>query len=116
MTAGLTGLSIGLDSSAGEQVQAWAPAAHVVKIFNTTGADNMQDPDYAGQAATMFYCGDSEGAKEIAGSLAADLGFEPVDVGPLSQARVLEPLAMLWISMAMRYGFGRDIAFKLLRR
>ena len=48
--------------------------------------------------------------------LAESLGFDPVDAGPLRQARLLEPLAMLWISLAYAYGHGPDIAFKLLRR
>jgi hypothetical protein len=111
----LSGLAVGLTTSAGEMVAAWAPSARVVKIFNTTGYNNMEDPDYNGQAATMFYCGDDADAKETAGKLAADLGFDPVDAGPLKLARTLEPLAMLWISMAFG-GYGRDIAFKLLLR
>jgi predicted dinucleotide-binding enzyme len=49
--------------------------------------------------------------------LAAELGFEPVDVGGLVAARWLEPLAMLWIHLAFRHGFGpAGHAFKLLRR
>jgi hypothetical protein len=36
--------------------------------------------------------------------LLAELGFEPLAAGPLTQARYLEPLAMLWISMAYRLG------------
>ena len=111
----LSGLSVGFDSSAAEQIQKWAPGAHVVKAFNTTGANNMADPNYAGQAATMFYCSDHADSKQAVHQLAADCGFDPVDVGPLKQARLLEPLAMLWISMAFG-GYGREFCFKMLRR
>lgn len=112
----LGGLAVGHTTSAGEQVAGWASGARVVKIFNTTGANNMADPRYGGEGVTMFYCGDDPGAKEVAARLAADLGFEPVDAGPLAAARLLEPLALLWISLAYRQGLGREIAFKLLRR
>ena len=44
------------------------------------------------------------------------LGFEGVDAGPLASARLLEPLALLWISGAYRFGLGRDYAFALVRR
>jgi hypothetical protein len=64
----------------------------------------------------MFYCGDDENAKKIAAELAKDLGFDPVDAGPLTQARLLEPLALLWISLALKQGLGKGIAFKLMRR
>jgi len=113
---GLAGLELGTTDSGGEAVARWAAGALVVKIFNTTGYGNMADPVYAGERATMFYCGDDGRAKAAAKQLAEDLGFEPADVGPLSQARYLEALAMLWISMAAKYGYGRDIAFRLMRR
>jgi hypothetical protein len=116
LAADLSGLAIGHTTSAGEQVAALAPGARVVKIFNSTGAGNMADPLYGEQAATMFYCGDDGEAKGTAARLAADLGFEPVDAGPLRNARLLEPLAMLWISLAYVQGLGPGIAFKLLRR
>jgi predicted dinucleotide-binding enzyme len=45
-----------------------------------------------------------------------ELVFEAVDAGPLTQARLLEPFALLWISMALVHGLGRDFAFELLRR
>jgi predicted dinucleotide-binding enzyme len=112
----LSGLALGHTTSAAEQVAAWAPGARVVKIFNTTGANNMEAPDYDGLAATMFYAGDDQDAKTMAGMLASDLGFEPVDAGPLANARLLEHLAMLWIYLAYPGGLGREIAFKLLRR
>jgi len=64
----------------------------------------------------MFYCGDDEASKQLAAGLARDLGFEGVDAGPLASARLLEPLAMLWITLAFRQRLGRSIAFKLVRR
>ncbi len=112
----LAGLTHGFDTSAAEQVASWAPGARVVKIFNTTGANNMENPDFNGVAATMFYCGDDADAKGIAGKLAADLGLDPVDAGNLEQARLLEPLALLWIRLAYVQGLGREIAFKLMKR
>ncbi|MFL6259717.1 MAG: NADPH-dependent F420 reductase [Thermoanaerobaculia bacterium] len=112
----LSGLTHGFDTSAAEQVASWASQARVVKVFNTTGANNMADPDYNGLAATMFYCGNDAEAKAVAGRLAADLGFDPVDAGNLEQARLLEPLALLWIRLAYTQGLGREIAFRLMKR
>lgn len=103
-------------SSAAQQVAGWAKGARVVKIFNTTGFNVMLDPDFGGVPATMFLCADDADAKKLAATLATDLGFDPVDAGPLSQARLLEGLALLWISMAMAHGHGREMAFKLLKR
>jgi predicted dinucleotide-binding enzyme len=44
------------------------------------------------------------------------LVFEAIDAGPLKQARLLEPFALLWISLAYGQGMGRDFAFEFLRR
>lgn len=96
------------------EVAATLSGSRVVKCFNTIGANLMASPTLQGQAASMFYCGDDPTAKQIVGSLAADLGFDPVDVGPLNNAALLENMAQLWVWMA-RNGYGRDIAFKLLR-
>jgi len=111
----LEGLAVGHSTSGGEEVARWARGAHVVKVFNTVGANWMEDPDFNGQAAAMLYCGDDAVSKQTAHQLAADCGFDPVDAGPLRQARLLEPVAMLWISMAFA-GKNRDFCFKLLRR
>jgi hypothetical protein len=109
-------LEVGHDGSGGELVQEWAPTGRVVKVFNTTGAENMATPRYGSQAATMFYCGDDEQACRAAARLATDLGFDAVSAGPLRNARLLEPLAFLWIHLALVQGMGRGVAFKLLRR
>jgi predicted dinucleotide-binding enzyme len=116
LAPGLAGLEVGLTTSAAEQIAGWATGARVVKAFNTTGAENMVDPLYGSQRATMFLCGDDAPAKSMVTGLGEDLGFEMVDAGPLSNARLLEPMAMLWIYLAVRQGMGRNIAFKLLSR
>jgi hypothetical protein len=87
-----------------------------VKAFNTTGAENMLDPLYAGDAITMFICGDDPDAKATVTKLAEALGFEVADVGGLETARLIEPLALVWINLAIKQGLGRNIAFKLVRR
>ncbi len=102
-------------TSAAEQIAEWATGAQVFKAFNCTGYNNMENPDYNGTAATMFYCG-PEQQKNNVETLIADIGFEPWFVGDLTKARYLEPLALLWISEAMAEGKGRDIAFKMLQR
>jgi 8-hydroxy-5-deazaflavin:NADPH oxidoreductase len=112
----MSGLEVGLSTSGAEQVADLAAGAKVVKIFNTTGFNNMANPRYGNEPATMFYCGDDARAKAVAGQLAADLGFEPVDAGSLAEARLLEPYALLWIHLAVMQKLGRDIAFKLMRR
>jgi NADPH-dependent F420 reductase len=116
LKADLSGLTIGHSTSAAEQVAGWAPGARVVKAFNTIGAAQMADPRFGTQRASMFICGDDASAKATVARLAGELGFDPVDCGPLTQARLLEPLAMLWISMAYAYGAGPNIGFALLRK
>ena len=66
--------------------------------------------------ATLFICGDDAAAKTAVSRLAQELGFDVADVGDLAAARWLEPMAMIWISLAARKGLGRDIAFRLMRR
>ena len=92
LLADLSGLALGHSTSAGEQVARWARTARVVKCFNTLGAQNFASPEFAGQSATMFFCGDDQEAKEDVLRLGEELGFDMVDAGPLTQARLLEPL------------------------
>ena len=116
LTPDLSGLTVGTTSSGGEQVAGWAKGARVVKIFNTTGSGNMERPDYGGTPVTMLYAGDDAAAKEVAARLARDVGFTPQDLGPLSASRLLEPLALVWITLAIRQGLGMDFALNIVHR
>lgn len=113
---GLAGLAVGTNTSAGEMIAQWANGARVVKCFNTVGFNIMADPKFPKGEVALFYCGDDPKAKVVVNKLAIELGFEALDAGPLTQCRVLEPFALLWISLAMKPGYGRDIGFQLIRR
>jgi predicted dinucleotide-binding enzyme len=112
---GLT-LAIGHSDSAGETVARLAPGARVVKAFNTTGAGNMADGKYPGRKLMMPVAGDNAEAKRIVMGLASELGFDPIDAGLLIVSRELEPMAMLWIKLALLQKQGNDFGFALLRR
>jgi predicted dinucleotide-binding enzyme len=112
----LSGLSTGTTTSGGEQVATWAGGARVVKAFNTIGFNIMKNPKFAGSPALLFYCGDDPDAKRVVHQLASELGFDARDAGPLRQARLLEPFALLWISLALKFGYGREIGFQLMTR
>jgi predicted dinucleotide-binding enzyme len=110
------GLTAGTNDSGGEQVARWASGARVVKVFNTVGFNVMENPVFAEGRPSMPYCGDDAEAKRLVGGLVEDAGFDGLDAGPLTQSRYLEPMAMLWITMAIQHGYGREMAFRLMRR
>ena len=116
LSADLSGLVVGLESSGGEEVARWARGARVVKAFNTTGAGNMAAAGYGTTRLAMLLCGDDADAKVVVAGLAEELGFEPVDAGSLGRARQLEQLAVLWLALAYQQGMGMDFGFALLRR
>ena len=116
LAPGLAGLSLGTTTSGAEQVAVRAVGARVVKAFNTTGAENMADSHYAQGQPMMPVAGDDAAARLPVLALATLIGFDAVDMGPLSAARYLEPLAMVWIHLAFKQGLGRRFAFARMTR
>ena len=104
------------DSSVAERIADLAKGARVVKAFNTIGAQTLNNLMFGSNRADLFLCGDDTPSKRVVGELAADIGFDVVDIGSLANARMLENLALLWIELALRQELGPNIAFKLLRR
>lgn len=89
----------------------------VVKCFNTTGFNNMQNPNYGDQALDLFVAGDSEKGKAVAIQLAKDAGFAACySIGGNEKFELMEQFAWFWINLAMVQGQGREIGFKLLKR
>ena len=89
----------------------------VVKCFNTTGFNNMQNPKYGDMAIDMFVAGESKKGVATAIQLAKDAGFaECYYVGGNDKFELMEQFAWFWINLAMFQGLGREIGFKLLKR
>ena len=112
----LSGLSVGPDTSGAELVAKLASRARVYKALNQTGYENMADPVFSAGRAVMFVAGDDPAGKSAVLKLVGELGFEAIDAGDLRAARLLEPLAMLWIHLMVRRKLGRKFAFALLRQ
>jgi predicted dinucleotide-binding enzyme len=114
------GLTHGLGSarSGSEEVQALVPGAKVVKAFSVYGFENFEDsafPAFSVRPA-MLLCGDDAGAKAVVSSLAAQLGFEPLDTGSLVQALHLEHMTLLWVRMVRVGGASPHFTWARLTR
>lgn len=108
-------LAVGFKTSAAEDLQKMLPKAHVVKAFNTVFAQNQNTGRIGNQQLTAFVAGDNSKAKQTAMQLTRDIGFDPVDSGPLKAARYLEPMAMLLINLGYAHKMGTNIGFKLVK-
>ncbi|MDH4048854.1 MAG: NADPH-dependent F420 reductase [Gammaproteobacteria bacterium] len=86
-----------LETSSAEMIQGWNPGARVVKAFATQGSFLIDDPHAVGGPATVPIAADDRGAKEFVARLAADMGLDPVDAGPLRMAREIEALQRLYM-------------------
>lgn len=115
------GLIHGLDSktSGAEEVQKLAPGAKVVKAFTIYGYENFINsayPGYGDVKPAMLIAGDDAAAKEAVGKLCTDLGWKPVDVGPLANSLHLEHMTLLWIKMGRVQGKGSGFVWAMLER
>lgn len=116
LKADLSGLAIGTDTSAGEQVAAAAPGARVVKAVPPF-AELLHAPStrIAGQRPGVFVAGDDAAARAVVLDLVEAIDADGVDAGPLRLARYIEPLGMLLVQLAYAQGFGARIGTVLIR-
>lgn len=108
-------LAVGFTTSGAEELQKKVPDARVVKAFNTVFAQHMDNGKVGGQPLTIFAAGDDASAKNDVLQLARDIGFEAVDAGPLRNARLLEPMAVLNIFLGYVQKLGPMMGLKLVR-
>jgi predicted dinucleotide-binding enzyme len=106
----MSGLAVGLTTSAAEEVAKATQGAKVVKAFNTVFAQVLGDRPADAAKVQVFYAGDDDAAKRTVRSLIESMGFEPLDAGPLTNARYLEPVGMLNIYLGYVANMGTDIA------
>ncbi|GES53367.1 hypothetical protein FBZ99_11186 [Rhizobium sp. ERR 1071] len=110
VTADFSGLVVGHSSSAAEEIQALAPEATVVKAFNTIFAPLLPAEGRNGKVLQVLIAGDDEKAKRAVSSLVKSIGFEPVDAGPLRNARFIEPIGEMNIHFGFFLGKGPTVA------
>jgi NADPH-dependent F420 reductase len=111
ITEDFKGLRIGHTTSAAEEIQKLAPQAKVVKAYNTIFAQLLPAEAREGRAPVqVFVAADDEGAKKAVSDIVAKGGFEPVDSGPLSNARFLEPVGEMNIHFGFFLGWGTSAA------
>ncbi len=107
----LLALAHGVETSNAVIIQAAAPDAFVVKAFNTLNYKTMIDPDSAGGPVSIPLAGDDRKAKKMVAGLVEGMGLEPIDIGPLENARWVEGMLILWINN--RYSTRDSFEFHL---
>ena len=117
-SSGKPALALGWNTSAGELVQSWLPESKVVKALNIVTAHAMMNPrEYVGGSPDMLIAGNDAAAKQTIASWLEEIGWGIVDLGDITQSRLLEPLAMIWIQHGFNSGWKiTNHAFKLLNK
>ena len=118
MNADDTDLVIAHTSSGAEELAKKVPTAHVVAAFGTVPSEVLFDVFAARRKTTrpsLVYCGDEAKSKKTAARLIRDVGFDPVDAGPLRIARYTEPFTLLIARLAYETKGGPRLAYRFLR-
>jgi predicted dinucleotide-binding enzyme len=113
-----TELVVAHTSSGAEALAKRVPKARVVSAFNTVPSEVLFGVFEARRKAarpSLAYCGDDSRAKGIAAGLIRDVGFDPVDAGPLRIARYTEPFALLVAELAYEGNGGPELAYRFER-
>jgi predicted dinucleotide-binding enzyme len=113
-----TGLVIGHTSSGAEALAKMIPKAHVVCAFNTVPSEvlfGVYEARRKARKPSLVYCGDDARSKQVAVELISDVGFDPVDAGPLRIARYTEPFALLMGQLAYEGSEGPELGYRFER-
>ncbi len=119
MNADDTALAVAHTSSGAEGLARKVRKADVVSAFGTVPSEVLfavyEAKRRTRRRPSLMYCGDDQGAKDIAARLIRDVGFEPVDFGPLRVSRYLEPFSLAMAQLAYEGDEGPEIAYHIER-
>lgn len=118
MNADNTALVVAHTTSGAEALAKRVPKARVVAAFNTVPSEVLFGVYEARRKASrpsLVYYGDDRNAKRVAVELIRDVGFDPVDAGPLRIARYAEPFALLVAQLAYEGKGGPELAYRFER-
>jgi 8-hydroxy-5-deazaflavin:NADPH oxidoreductase len=110
-----TELVVAHTSSGAEELAKMIPKARVVAAFNTVPSEvlfGVYEAKRKASRPSLVYCGDDESGKGVAAGLIRDVGFDPVDAGPLRIARYTEPFALLVAHLAYEGKGGPELAYR----
>ena len=115
MNADDSALAIAHTSSGAEELAKKVPKARVVSAFGTVPSEVFFDVFAARRKKvrpSLVYCGDDAKSKKVAAELIRDVGFDPVDAGPLRIARYTEPFTLLIAQLAYEGDEGPELAYR----
>jgi predicted dinucleotide-binding enzyme len=118
MNADSTDLVVAHGSSGAEALAKKVPRGRVVAAFNTIPSEvlfGVFEAQRKRDRPSLVYYGDDAGAKEIAAKLIRDLGFDPIDAGPLRIGRYAEPFALLVAQLAYEGSGGPELTYRFSR-
>jgi len=119
MNASDTRLVIANTKSGAEALAKKIRRASIVSAFGTVPSEVLFNVFHAKRRtrrrASLMYCGDDKDAKKIAARLIRDVGFQPVDAGPLRIARYLEPFTLAIAQLAYETDEGPEVAYRIER-
>jgi 8-hydroxy-5-deazaflavin:NADPH oxidoreductase len=113
-----TELVVAHTSSGAEALAGKVAKARVVSAFGTVPSEvlfGVFEARRRSKRPSLVYCGDDKRAKKVAATLIHDVGFEPVDAGPLRSARYIEPFTLLVARLAYEGDGGPEIAYRFER-
>ncbi len=102
-------------SSGAEALARMAPKARVVSAFHTVPSEvlfGVFETRGKGTRPSLVYHGDDRSGKRVAAELIRDVGFDPVDAGPLHMARYTEPFALFVGHLAYEGKAGPELAYR----
>jgi len=118
MSADNTELVVAHTSSGAEELAKRIPRARVVAAFGTVPSEvffAVYEGRRRAKRPSLVYCGDDRKGKNVAVRLIRDVGFDPVDAGPLRMARHAEPFTMLIAQLAYEVKGGPQLAYRFER-
>ena len=103
------------DGSAAEEIARLVPVStRVVKAFNTVFAKTLLSEDSNCGPVDVFLAGNDSEAKATLSRLIEEIGYHPIDTGPLHRARQLEAMELLHMAIQSTSNLGFRSTIKIV--
>lgn len=93
----------------------YVEASEYYRAFNSLGWENFENPTFGSLKADLFYCGSNNEGQSKVEQLIKSVGLNPICIGGLETISVVDSILGLWFTLALKRGYGRHLAFKMLK-